>query len=277
MPFFYFCVIIKDYTYNQVRMKRIVLSVILILITTYFSQAQNKVAKDSAKTVTKPSVKSGSKKKDWSKVNLEKRPSDHFIVQYGLDGWGGRPDSIRTKGFSRHFNFYAMIDKPMKKNPHFSVAYGAGIGTSNIFFDKQSVDLAGTGNTLPFNSNRYFNKFKLTTIFFEIPLELRIYENPENKNSGWKGALGVKVGTLIKSYTKGKDLQNASGGSVYGKTYIEKVSTKRFLNTTKVAVSGKVGYGIFSLHGDYNILGVIKDGFGPTINAYSVGISIGGL
>jgi hypothetical protein len=261
-------------------MKRIFLSVILILIATYCTQAQNKVAKDSTKTFTKPTVKSSSKKKDWSKVNLEKRPSDHFIFQYGIDGWAGRPDSIRTKGFSRHFNFYAMIDKPMKKNPHFSVAYGAGIGTSNIFFDKEIVNLAGTGSTLPFtdgtNSN-HFNKFKLTSIFLEIPLELRIYENPENKNSGWKGSIGVKLGTLLKSYTKGKDYQNASGGSVYGKTYIEKVSNKRFLNTTKLAVSGRVGYGIFSLHGDYNILGVIKDGFGPTINAYSVGISIGGL
>ena len=225
-------------------MKRIFLSVILILIATYCTQAQNKVAKDSAKTVTKPIVKSSSKKKDWSKVNLDNRPSDHFIFQFGLDGWGGRPDSIRTKGFSRHFNFYAMIDKPMKKNPHFSVAYGAGIGTSNIFFDKQIVNLAGTGNTLPFtdgtNSN-HFNKFKLTTIFFEIPLELRIYENPENKNSGWKGALGVKLGTLVKSYTKGKDYQNASGGSLYGKTYIEKVTHRNTFSKTLKYIAQKQG------------------------------------
>ncbi len=233
------------------------------------------VAKPQAEVIETPKVK-----KDWSKVSLTNRAADHFMIQYGSDTWTNKPDSVRTKGFSRHFNVYVMLDKPFKSNPRFSIAYGVGIGSSNIFFDKVNVNLSGTGSTLPFsdgtNTNR-FDKFKMTTIFAEVPLELRFYSDPENTGKSWKFAVGAKVGTLLKAYTKGKDLQNASGASLFGPTYIRKESNKRYINGTKIAVTGRVGYGIFSLHGDYNVLGVIKDGFGPAMNVYSIGLSISGL
>jgi hypothetical protein len=173
-----------------------------------------------------------------------------------------------------------MIDKPMKTDPHYSVAYGIGLGTDNIFFNNEIVHLEATGNTLPFSdgsNGTHFNKFKLTTMFAEIPAEIRYYEKPEDKTTGWKAAIGVKAGVLLKSYTKGKNLEDASGNSIYGATYIQKVSNKRFLDGTRLAVSARVGYGFISLHCDFNVLGVIKSGAGPTINAYSIGISIGGL
>jgi len=219
-------------------------------------------------------------KKDWSKVNLSNRVADHFMIQYGADAWSNRPDSIRTKGFSRHFNFYVMMDKPFKNNPRFSVAYGAGIGSSNMFFDNIYVNLKATGARLPFtdqSSTNHFKKFKLTTIYLEIPVELRFYDDPENTGKSFKAALGVKVGTLLKSYTKGKDLVTSSGGSIYGTSYIQKESNKRYINSTKLAVTGRVGIGAFSLHADYNILGVVKDGTGPAMNAYSIGLNISGL
>jgi len=262
-------------------MKKIILLVIVLSASTaaIFAQ-QTKASKDSIKIASPTYNRPVPQKKDWSKVDLSKRPADHFVIQYGYEGWAGAPDSIRTKGFGRHFNFYFMIDKPMKTDPHYSVAYGIGVGTDNIFFDNEIVHLESTGNTLPFSdvsNGTHFAKFKLTTMYAEIPAEIRFYQDPENKTTGWKGALGVKAGILLKSYTKGKNLEDASGNSVYGPTYIEKVSNKRFLDGTRLAVSGRVGYGFISLHGDFNVLGVIKSGAGPTINAYSIGISIGGL
>jgi len=265
-------------------MKKIILPFIALfaLEATINAQQTKTASKDSSKVVT-PFLKKEKEvapKKDWSKVDLSKRPADHFIFQYGLDGWAGTPDSIRTKGFCRHFNVYLMLDKPFKSDPHYSVAYGVGLGTSNIFFNNEIVRLEGTGSSLPFSdvsNSDHFNKFKLTTIYAEIPAEIRFYENPENKNSGWKGSIGVKAGLLLKAYTKGKNLMSASGNSIYGSNYIQKISDTRFINGTKVAVSGRVGYGFVSLHGDFNVLGVIKNGMGPTINAYSIGISIGGL
>jgi len=265
-------------------MKKLLFLLVIALGFVFNINAQQKTSasKDSTKQekVKSPIVKHYLPKKDWSKVDLTKRPADHFVFQYGFDGWAGKPDSIRTKGFSRHFNFYAMLDKPIKKNPHYSLDYGLGFGTSNIFFDRVNVNLAGTGSTLPFtdvSNSDHFNKMKLTTIYLELPVELRYYENPENKNTGWKAALGVKLGTLFKAYTKGKNYESAAGGTYYGSTFIRKDTNKRFINGSKVALTGRIGYGNFSLHGDFNVLGVIKDGFGPVVNAYSIGISIGGL
>jgi hypothetical protein len=173
-----------------------------------------------------------------------------------------------------------MLDKPFKTDPRFSVAYGLGIGSSNMFFDNVKVNVNSTGSTLPFTdvsaTNRY-KKFKLTTIYAEIPVEVRFYSDPENPGKSWKFALGAKVGTLLKAYTKGKDLQTANGASILGPSAIVKESNKRYFNGTRVAATARVGYGIFSLHGDFNVLGVVKDGFGPGMNLYSIGLSISGL
>lgn len=236
---------------------------------------KNAIPKQSAEVITTPKPK-----KDWSKVVLTNRAADHFMIQYGSDAWSGRPDSVRTKGFSRHFNIYVMLDKPFKTDPRFSVAYGLGIGSSNMFFDNVKVNVNGLGSTLPFTDvtgTNHYKKFKLTTIYAEIPVEIRFYSDPENTSKSWKFALGAKVGTLLKAYTKGKDLETSNGASIYGASAVVKESNKRYFNGTKLAVTGRVGYGIFSLHGDYNILGVVKDGFGPAMNAYSIGISISGL
>ncbi len=217
-------------------------------------------------------------KKDWSKVDLSKRPADHFMFQYGLDTWlGSKPDSIKTKGFSRHFNFYVLFDKPLKQNKKYSIAYGLGIGSSNIILDHRYAKVWANSSSLPFDSTTRFNKSKLTTIYVEAPVEFRYYSNPENPNKSWKMAVGVKVGTILKAYFKGKDLQDQNGASIYGPTYIKKEYDKKFFNSTLVTASARVGYGAFSLHADYQITSVLKPGFGPDMHTLSIGLSISGL
>lgn len=215
-----------------------------------------------------------------TKIDLSGRPADHFMIQYGADSWTGRPDSVRTGGFSRHFNLYFMLDKPFKTSPKFSLAYGIGIGSSNIFFNNTKVDIKSTGAKLPFtkvDSTDHFKKYKVTTIYAEIPVELRYYSDPANPGKSWKAALGVKVGTLLKAFTKGKDLLNKNGSSIYGPTYIAKENSKNFFNGTMLAVTGRIGLGSFSLDAGYQFNGVLKEGVGPAMNKFSLGITISGL
>lgn len=214
------------------------------------------------------------------KLDLSNRAADHFMIQYGADSWTNRPDSIRTGGFSRHFNIYFMFDKPFKTNPKFSIAYGIGIGSSNMFFKNTYVDVKANSTRLPFtnvDSANHFSKFKVTNIYAELPVELRYFSNPENPGKSWKAALGVKVGTLLKTYSKGKNLVTKSGASVYGNSYIVKESSKRFFNGTMLAVTGRIGYGIISLDAGYQFNGVLKDGAGPSMNKFSLGITFSGL
>jgi len=245
------------------------------------STSKANAVKEKPQAILLPTSKPVAPKRDWSKVDLSHRTADHFMIQYGYDGWIGVPDTIRTKGFGRHFNIYFMIDKPFKTDKRFSWGLGAGLGSSNIFFDKQKVDLNSTGATLAFpdqsNGSSYFKKFKLTTIFLEIPGEVRYYSNPENTDKSWKFAAGLKLGLLVKGYTKGKDEVNSNGQTIYGSSYIEKESNTRYLNSFKVASTIRAGYGIFSIHGDFQITQVIKAGAGPGLNPFSIGLSISGL
>jgi hypothetical protein len=214
------------------------------------------------------------------KIDLSNRAADHFMIQYGADSWTNRPDSVRTSGFSRHFNFYFMLDKPFKTNPKLSIAYGIGIGSSNMFFKNTNVDIKSNASRLPFtntDSANHYNKFKVTTIYAEIPVELRYFSDPANPGKSWKAALGVKVGTLLKSYTKGKNLQTKNGASIYGPGYIAKESDKRFFNGTMLALTGRIGYGIISLDAGYQFNGVLKDGVGASMNKFSLGVTFSGL
>ncbi len=244
---------------------------LLIALQTVFAQT----VIDSTRPVAPPRTPS---KTGWKKTDLSNRGNDHILLQFGVDSWGSVPDSVRTKGLPRHFNIYFMLDKPFKTNPKFSVAFGVGVGSSNIFFDRTYVDVKSNAVRLPFknqDSTDHFKKFKLTTAFLEAPVELRYNTNPATPNKSYKIAIGGKVGTLISAGTKGKTLENRNGQAI--NNFIEKEKSKKFFNGTRLVATMRVGYGIFSLHGTYQITNFLKDGAGPEIRPYSVGLTISGL
>ena len=217
------------------------------------------------------------------KLDLTGRPADHLMFQFGADTWTNTPDSVNLGGgFSRHFNMYFMYDKPFSTNPKYSVAFGGGLGTSNMFFDNRTyVDVKSTSNTLPFRkidaAANHFSKFKVTTIYFEAPVELRYFSDPAHPGKSWKAAAGFKLGTLLRSYSKGKNMVSSSGTSINGKTYIQKEQNKRFFNSTSIALTARGGYGIFSLDVGYQVNGVLRDSYGPVMNKFSAGFTISGL
>jgi hypothetical protein len=231
-------------------------------------------AQDSTRTVTPTK-----KKRDWSQVSLANRPNDHFLVQIGYNGWSGKPDTLNTKGFSRSFNMYFMFDFPFKTNPRFSVGIGAGFGSDNVFFDRTLIDISGrSNNTLTFkdvSDTNYFKKYKINTTFLEAPVELRFAANPVTPNRSWKIAIGAKVGTMLSAHTKGKNLLTKTGGTV--NAFTQKEKAKRFFNGTRLSVTGRVSYGIFGLYGAYQINSFVKEGFGPDIRPFQIGLSISGL
>ena len=101
----------------------------LLLMVSLSAVAQDKKAKVKVQEPKAPKVKP-----DYSKLDLSKRASDHFMLQFGIAGWGNKDaNNITTKSFNRSFNGYFLFDFPFKSNPHLSVAVGPGVGSDNIY------------------------------------------------------------------------------------------------------------------------------------------------
>ena len=208
------------------------------------------------------------------------RTGDHLMLQLTSDYWMGTPDSInkRINGFARGANVYVMLDQRFKGSPQWSVAFGLGVGTSNMYFRNMVVDIKAKTNTLPFkvvDSVDHFKKYKLTTTFLELPLELRFTLKPENESKSIKVALGVKVGTLLNVHTKGKTLLDKTGATVNG--YSAKESAKPYFNSTRLAATARLGYGNFSLFGCYQFNNIFKDGVAADMKLFQVGLNFSGL
>jgi len=222
---------------------------------------------------------SGKKKVTYASLNLANRANDHFMIEFSYDNWVGKTDSMRTTGFCRGFAFYFMYDFPFKTDPHFSVGAGLGIDASNIYFTATDVGVATAGNqTLAFtdvSNSDHYKKYKLVVTNLDLPIELRYAFHPENTNKSWKLALGIKAGVLLSTYNKGKDLENAAGQIT--NSYIQKESSTRFFNTGRLVATARVNYGWIGVFGTYQITPLIKNGSGPTVNPYSIGIVLSGL
>lgn len=208
------------------------------------------------------------------------RTGDHLMLQITNDHWTGVPDSIKNRftGFAKGVNVYVMLDQRFKSAPQWSVAFGLGISTSNMYFKNMVVDIKSKTNTLPFknvDSVDHFKKYKLSTAFLEIPLELRFTLKPEAESKSIKVAVGAKVGTLLNVHTKGKFLLDKYGTSI--NSYTAKESSKGFFNSTRLAATARIGYGNFSLFGSYQFNNIFKDGVAADIKLYQIGLNFSGL
>ena len=213
----------------------------------------------------------GAAAQDETDAAYSKPSRDYFMFQVGYDGWLNAPDSIQFGGISRSLNMYLCYDFPIKTS-NFSFAAGVGIASSNIFFKNQQVDIGDTLTEIQFlDDEGRFKRFKYSMTYFEAPLELRYFSNKQNRNKGLKAAIGMKVGALINSHTKGvRDFNN--------KPIREKESTRRFLETYRIGATARLGYGNFSVYGQYGLNSLFRVGNGPqNIVPFSVGICISGL
>src|SRR5258705_6063731 len=204
-----------------------------------------------------------SKKK---KINLSGRANDHLLLQLGYTGWAGIPDSINNGGLSKSINAYFMFDFPFKTSPKLSIGVGAGVATDQIKFSKTYVGIKDQTTTLRFidqSDTTHFKRNKLVTAYLEAPIELRFTADPLNSDKSIKFAAGVKVGTMLSAHTRYKDLENESGNNI--NQYTIKEASKRFFNSTRLSLQGRIGWGHFSIYGSYQVSALFKDGVAAVI------------
>jgi hypothetical protein len=216
-------------------------------------------------------------KKNKEKIDLSNRPNDHILLQLGVANWNGLPDTINKSGLSKSFNVYFMFDFPFKTNPKLSIALGPGIASDHILFTKTYIGIRDMANTIRFTNvsdTDHYKKTKLATVYLEAPVELRFSSNPLT-GKGFKAAIGVKVGALINAHTRNVKLQDRNNKEL--NDFVMKESSKNFFNKNRISVMGRLGYGHITAFTSYSLTPVFRDGVGPVVRPYTIGITLSGL
>lgn len=208
--------------------------------------------------------------------DVSNRSNDHLLLQLGVTRWANIPDTINTKGFSKSLNLYLMFDFPFKTNPKLSMAFGPGIASDQMLFSETFVGIKENAASIRFTNQsdtNHFKKTKLATTYLEAPIEFRYSANP--LGGGFKFAIGIKVGTMLTAHTRSTKFQD-KGDNVIN-DYVMKESSKRFFNKNRMSAMMRVGYGHLSLYGTYQLSQLFKDGAGPEVRPFSIGLTLSGL
>lgn len=199
---------------------------------------------------------------------------DYFNFSLHYDGLAGETEDIKLKGLSRGLSTHIMLDFPLKTS-QFSFAAGVGFSTHNYYLDGQRFIMNGQTNVELLNLSSpdidNYKKSKLSVNYAEVPLELRYFSNKQNRNVGFKASIGMKVGYLLDAHTKEKV-------SINGTTMTHKFKGSNDLfNQWRFAPTVKLGWGNFSIFGQYNVSQLFAPGTGPEVYPFSIGISLSGL
>jgi Outer membrane protein beta-barrel domain len=205
---------------------------------------------------------------------IVKPARDFVMLQFNYNNWIQKPDSVKSKGFGYGFNGYLCYDFPIKKSK-LSFATGLGVNVSVVYLSDQAMVFNDTtvanGSQVRFvPDTNHFKRYKFVTTYLTAPFELRYFSNMNNRNKGFKAAIGMEIGTLLGAHTKGVT-------SVDGTTIRYKDDTKRYVTPWQFAATARVGWGNFSLFGSYNLTNVFKQNAGPVITPLSLGICLTGL
>lgn len=210
-------------------------------------------------------------------ANDVKKPSrDHVMLHLSHDRWMNVSDSVHVGGFGRGVGLYLCYDFPIGTS-NFSFAAGVGFSAHNIYFKDQRVIMNEGSEMVRFQTldsftNRNYRNKKLTTAYFEAPLELRYFSNKNNRNRGLNVAIGAKIG------------YNGFGGAHYkervaigDKMVTQKVGTRRYIQPWILSPTFRIGWGNFTGFVQYAVTPLFNTGQGPEVRPFSVGLSISGL
>ncbi|MBL0739605.1 outer membrane beta-barrel protein [Chryseolinea lacunae] len=204
-----------------------------------------------------------------------------FVLELGLNrGLSAPGDFSLGLWGSRTLNVYYQYEFRILKSK-FSFVPGVGFSMERYKF-KNSYVLDYANATAPEPSmiapaNAGYPSIKnskLITNYFEIPAEIRFTLNPDDPARSFKIGVGGRIGYLFDSFTKIKYSEN-------GET--KKIKDKQDFNLTKIryGLTGRIGFGNFSLFGYYNLTPLFEKGKGlkdsgtfNDFNTMTIGISL---
>ena len=181
---------------------------------------------------------------------------------------------------SKVVNIYYMYEHRVGES-NFFILPGFGLGLDKYKFEDNmtlttiasnpdTTRLTALSALLPEGSD--VKKTKLAANYFDIPLEIRFYANPNNRNS-FKVGIGGKIGVLYSAHTKVKYEWDDTSRKIKDKQYYN-------LNRFRYGVNARVGFSSFNLFAYYALNELFANGKGPgatEMNTLSFGLTINGF
>lgn len=170
---------------------------------------------------------------------------------------------------SLHVNVDIFQQKVRLYKKNVSLFYGINYDNNDYRFSRNIDFRVNNDNKLSYERDSVtpgFVRNKLTTRFVTIPLGFNFVINPSAKRS-FHIAVGMHAGYRLTSFFK--KVYNDEGKRK------RKIHDDYELNNFRYGAFVKVGYGSFTLFGNYVMTPLFREGAGPEFNTFSFGLTIG--
>jgi hypothetical protein len=212
------------------------------------------------------------------------RSNANLFFDIGLNALTNRGNGapeLRTLG-SRYVNlgFDAAVRLGGTHSPAYLI-FGPEIAFNNYMLEGNNkwVTVQGVGGNsfttvVPETNGRQYQKTKLATSTFTVPLMFQLNLREKNAHSGRSQAgfhigAGGFVGYRLASWTKLKYYED-------GNTYKDKNSGTYGLNDWQYGLQGVIGYHSLTFFAKYNLNELFREGQGPQVQTVSFGLRFGG-
>lgn len=182
----------------------------------------------------------------------------------------------------------------LSKNKKFGVLSGIGFSIHNYRFNSNTTLIPDSSEIIGYRDNGIdVRKSKLVVNYISIPLIFEWQSNRHYKVNSWHISAGAIFGIRWKSHTKKYfdelntdytwtqyDPATDSYKDVYNVTSPGKNKVKNrddfHLNPFKLAGTVRIGWGFVNLYANYSFTTLFRDGKGPELYPFEVGLSLVG-
>lgn len=215
-------------------------------------------------------------------VTIRKRPYRHFRdnwtgIELGINGFLSPDNKVELPAGSEQFdldyrksiavNLNLWQQNIVLAKGHLGLVTGLGIGWNNYRFLTNDVLVKGPGE-VEFEEGLYeFKKNKLTVTHLNVPLLLEFQTSlPQAKQ--FHISAGMNVGLRIGSHTKQMVF-------IDGDREKFKDHNDLYLNPFRYEATARIGWGVINLFASYALNDLFREGKGPELTPFAVGIRLG--
>lgn len=194
---------------------------------------------------------------------------DMGVSTYMNNGSFNMPSELEQfdQRYGRSLNYQLHVFRQrvgLVKN-NVNLLYGLGFDFSNYSFENPITLLRNTNPLETSIDNAIdYKKNKLVTTALNVPLMLNFETNPRRPGKSFRLSAGVYGGLLIGSHTRQKSEEFGNN----------KERDDYNLNKLRYGFVGQVGVGPINFYANYSPQSLFRDGRGPDLQPFNVGLSL---